>query len=160
MDKAITPGAGTRLSLLVALLALGMLALAACGETDQGEGEQPQQDNGGQEADNGQDDAQQADDGQEADPASGNDDQDSAEAAGTPSEVYEVGPAGEVEISVESDSLTLVEARPNEGWSIDEIEEEDDEIEVDFVRGNEEWEFEAELENGQVDIEIDSDTDD
>lgn len=158
MDKSITVGTVTRSSLLFAMLVLVMLTLAACDGAEQGD--QPQQDNGGQEAANGQDDAPQAEDGQEADSASGNDDQDSAEADGTTSEVYEVGPAGEVEISVEGDSLTLVEARPNEGWSIDEIEEEDDEIEVDFVRGNEEWEFEAELENGQVEIEIDSDTDD
>ena len=48
-----------------------------------------------------------------------------------------------------------MEARPNQGWRVENVEEEADEVEVDFVRGNVEWEFEAELENGRIQVRMD-----
>lgn len=67
---------------------------------------------------------------------------------------------GEVELRVEDGRLVLVDIRPNQGWRIEDREEEADEAEVDFVRGNVEWEFEAELENGEIQVETERDTDD
>jgi hypothetical protein len=91
---------------------------------------------------------------------------------------FTVKDAGEVEIQRDDDQLTLVEARPNEGWELevdeDEEEEEDDEgtdededeedqeeeegggseIEVTFVKGEREVEFEAEIDDDRIAIEI------
>jgi virulence-associated protein VagC len=84
--------------------------------------------------------------------------------------------AGEVEIRREGDQLVLIEARPNDGWVVDsddpaedEIEDEDDDAEVEdedegdqdgqtlevtFVQGDHEVEFEAEIVDGRLLIEI------
>jgi HSP20 family molecular chaperone IbpA len=88
---------------------------------------------------------------------------------------FTVRDAGDVEIEREGDRLTLVEARPNEGWDIedeyvvyDEVEvaedgdsdeddvDESDEagIEVTFTQGDREIEFEAEIIDGRLSIEI------
>lgn len=158
------PGVG-RFGVAVRLIMLAFLTFAALATTacavDQGpqeqdgqqQGEAPQQDEAQQQNGAGQENGDQ----QQEDTSSNGGDAQTGEATG---EIYEVGPAGEVEIMAENGVLTLVEARPNEGWSIDDTEEESDEVEVEFQRGDEEWEFEAELEDGQVEIEIDSDTDD
>ena len=69
--------------------------------------------------------------------------------------IYGVGDAGEVEFGLENGRLILVENRPNEGWDARVGEESDDEIEIDFVRGNVEWQFEAELDDDEVQVEID-----
>lgn len=145
--------------ILLAFFTFAALTATACAvdqgpqdEADQQQDEAPQQD--GAQQQNGS--AQENDGQQQADTPSNGGAQ-TGEASG---DIYEVGPAGEVEVTVENGDLRLVEVRPNEGWGIDDTEEESDEVEVEFQRGDEEWEFEAELEDGQVDVEIDSDTDD
>ena len=59
-----------------------------------------------------------------------------------------------MEFGLENGRLILVENRPNEGWDARVGEESDDEIEIDFVRGNVEWQFEAELDD-EVQVEMD-----
>jgi hypothetical protein len=84
---------------------------------------------------------------------------------------FTVKDAGEVEIERDGDRLILIDARPNEGWEVEieddeeEDEEEDDEgtdedegdgseIEVTFTQGDREVEFEAEIDDGRLAIEI------
>jgi frataxin-like iron-binding protein CyaY len=82
-------------------------------------------------------------------------------AAGEPAEVrdgvWAVGNAGEVEFAVEDGALELADARPNDGWRMDIDEQAPDEIEVDFERGNVEWEIEIEISGNELEIEIDQD---
>ncbi|MCK9486038.1 MAG: hypothetical protein M0R73_04955 [Dehalococcoidia bacterium] len=70
---------------------------------------------------------------------------------------WPVGDAGEVEFAVSGDRLELVEVRPADGWSVTEQEIEDDEIEVDFRRGDVDWTVKVEIDNGVLEIEIDQD---
>lgn len=71
--------------------------------------------------------------------------------------VYEVGNAGEVEFTNEGGRLTLVDARANEGWNVVIDEEDADEIEVDFTRENVRWDFDAEIDDGRLDVDIQQD---
>jgi virulence-associated protein VagC len=89
---------------------------------------------------------------------------------------FPVRDAGEVEIERDGDRLILIGARPNPGWELEAEDEEDDEdeddeeeeedeeleegdeddeeIEVTFVQGDREVEFEAEIDDGRLAIEI------
>jgi virulence-associated protein VagC len=87
---------------------------------------------------------------------------------------FTVRDAGEVEIERDGDRLILIEARPNPGWELeaedeedeededdeeeeeeeDEDDDDDEEIEVTFVQGDREVEFEAEIDDGRLAIEI------
>lgn len=157
MPKVDRFGVAVRL-IMLAFLTFAALATTACA-VDQGPQDQAEQQDGSPQQDEVQQDGAGQEDGdqQQADTSSNGGDAQTGEATG---DIYEVGPAGEVEVMVENGVLTLVEARPNEGWSVVDTEEENDEVEVEFERGDEEWEFEAELKDGQVEVEIDSDTDD
>lgn len=121
-------------------------------EQQQQELEQQQQE-AEQQGDQGQ---QAADNGAQEDEGAGG----ASGGGGGSGNVYQVGPAGEVELRDDNGRLVLVDARPNQGWRVEDVEEEADEVELDFVRGNEEWKFEAELEEGQIDVEIERDFDD
>ncbi len=68
---------------------------------------------------------------------------------------YQLGDAGEVEFQFDGSALTLVDVRTQEGWNAVVDEEASDEIEVDFMFGNVEWEFEAEVDDGELEVEID-----
>jgi len=69
--------------------------------------------------------------------------------------VYQVGEAGQVELRHEGDTLDLVEVRPAEGWSHSVDDRDDrDEVEVTFSREGREIEFEAEIDDGRLDVEI------
>lgn len=68
---------------------------------------------------------------------------------------YQVGDAGEVEFQSGAEGLVLVDARANEGWDVVVDEQDAEEIEVEFTRGNVEWDFDAELDDGELDVEID-----
>jgi len=72
-----------------------------------------------------------------------------------PDGVYQLGDAEEVELAREGERLTLTEVRPNEGWNVNTSEEDADEIEVDLDRGNVQWEFEAELDDGETEVYVD-----
>lgn len=156
----------------LAVLMFSVASLSACGGSSSGEQgseeqqeqqeQQQQQDNqqaedGQQQQDNNQREPEQASSGDAPDDNGAQND--SARAGGESNNIYNVGEAGEVELRVENGRLALVEARPNQGWDIREVEEESDEVELDFVRGNVRWEFEAELENGEIQVETERDTD-
>ena len=70
-----------------------------------------------------------------------------------------VGDAGEIDVDVTPGGLVLVDVRAAPGWQTSVVEEAPDEAEVDFRRGNVEWKFEIEWENGVLEIEIDQDID-
>jgi hypothetical protein len=69
--------------------------------------------------------------------------------------VYEVGEAGEVEFEHNGDQLVLIEVRPGDGWehTVDESRH-DNEIEVDLRRDGDEAEFEAEIDDGRLEVDI------
>ncbi len=86
---------------------------------------------------------------------------------------FTVRDAGEVEIRREGDQLILVEAQPNAGWNLEEDDANEEEAELDdepeakseneddggelvvtFVREDQEVEFEAEIVDGRLLIEI------
>lgn len=69
--------------------------------------------------------------------------------------VYPVSDAGEVELVVEGGAVRLAEARPAAGWTAtDDLEDDDEEVEVDFRRDGREVEFEAELDDGRLEVEV------
>lgn len=165
---------GGRTLVLVALLALAVFTLSACGG-----GNQAQQQDGAQQdqsatGDSGSGDSASSDSGSSdsgsgdsassgsgsGDSGSGDSGSSSSGSSSSGNEVYEVGNAGEVEFRFADGRLELIEVRPNEGWNYEIDEDGPEEIDVDFRRGNEEWEFEAEVEDGQLQIEIDRDIED
>ncbi len=169
---------------LPALLVL-MLALSACGTAEQGAEEQDAEEQNGQQeepaaqetepATGEAEETQAATEETEATQQTGGGETEAATeeagaaqgapvtAAGESAEVrdgvWAVGDAGEVEFSFENGALELIDARPNEGWSVEIDEQSPDEIEVDFESGNVEWEMEIEVEGNQAEIEIDQDID-
>jgi hypothetical protein len=70
---------------------------------------------------------------------------------------YEIADAGTVEIATEGRSLSLVDASANEGWNVSVDEETAEKIEVDFVRNGVRWDFDAELDDGELEVEVDQD---
>jgi len=70
-------------------------------------------------------------------------------------DVYRVGEAGQVELRHEGDTLELVEVRPADGWDyrVDDRDD-DDEVEVTFRGNGREVEFEAEVDDGRLEVEI------
>lgn len=78
-----------------------------------------------------------------------------------PDGVYPAGDAGEIALEAEGGSLTVVDPRPSEGWTVEqqddpeEVEEEAVEVEVTF-RGEDEREIdvEASVTDGELVIEV------
>ena len=68
--------------------------------------------------------------------------------------VFRVSDAGEVELAVDGNRLVLVDVRPNDGWSHRIDENDDDEIEIDFRDNGREIDFEAELDDGWLKIDV------
>lgn len=72
--------------------------------------------------------------------------------------VWAIGPAGEVEFRVTgADSLELINVQANDGWDITEQDVDSDSIEVDFRRGPVSFDFQVEMDDGVLEIEIDQD---
>lgn len=69
-------------------------------------------------------------------------------------DVYPAGDAGEVELTRDGDELRLVEVRPNDGWRYEVEEDDDDEIEVEFRDNGREIDFEAELDDGRLEVDV------
>ncbi|MCC5947137.1 MAG: hypothetical protein JJT89_01665 [Nitriliruptoraceae bacterium] len=67
---------------------------------------------------------------------------------------WPVGDAGTVTFSIIDGALVLDDVTAEDGWSVDIDEQDADEIEVDFRRGDVEWEIEIELEDGGTILEI------
>lgn len=61
--------------------------------------------------------------------------------------------AGEVEIRHEGDTVELVDVRPGDGWSATgDTEDDHDEVEVTFSSEGREIDFEAEVDDGRLEI--------
>jgi hypothetical protein len=72
---------------------------------------------------------------------------------------WQVGEAGTVTFDVVDGALVLEDVSEADGWTVTDIEEEPDEIEVDLRRGDVEVEIEIELESGGAVLEVEIDTD-
>ena len=66
---------------------------------------------------------------------------------------WKVGDGGEVEVRFEDGALELLDARPNQGWKAEVEERSADEIEVEFLREDEEWRFDAGVNDGRLAVE-------
>lgn len=66
---------------------------------------------------------------------------------------WKVGEGGEVEVRLEEGSLELLDARPNQGWSANVEEQSADGIEVEFLREDREWRFEARVDDGRLEVQ-------
>jgi hypothetical protein len=72
---------------------------------------------------------------------------------------WQVGDAGTVTFDIVDGALVLEDVSENEGWTVTGIDEDSDEIEVDFRRGDVEVEIEIELGSGGSILEVEIDTD-
>ena len=72
--------------------------------------------------------------------------------------IFPVDEAGTVEITVGDAGLELVSATPNDGFEVSSIQTEADSIDVKFRSGSLEVEFEAELENGMLNVKVTRET--
>ena len=66
---------------------------------------------------------------------------------------YRLGDAGAVEIHQQGDGISLVQTRATGGWGADVVERDGDEVEVRFERQDEHWKFEANLDDGRLEVE-------
>lgn len=71
--------------------------------------------------------------------------------------VYSLGDAGEIEIDYDGNEITLVEIRASEGWDHHIGDQASDELEIDFVRNFDQVDFDAEIDDGLLEIDIDID---
>ncbi len=76
------------------------------------------------------------------------------EAVDLPATTYQAGDAGSVTVAVEGGNLVLVSVDPSAGWTVDEVDARSDEVEVEFRSGDTEVRFEAEFEDGQIQIRV------
>lgn len=67
---------------------------------------------------------------------------------------WPVGDAGTVSFEVVDGSLALEDYEAADGWEATVDEEDSDEIEVDFVLDELRWEFEVEIDDGRLEVEI------
>jgi hypothetical protein len=72
---------------------------------------------------------------------------------------WPVGDAGTVTFAIVDDALVLEDVTAADGWQADIDEQDPDEIEVDFRRGDTEWQIEIELKDGATILEIEIDQD-
>jgi hypothetical protein len=63
---------------------------------------------------------------------------------------------GTVTVAVSGGKLVLVDVSAP-GWTVEVDKQEPTEIKVEFRKGSAEAEFEAEIEHGQLDIEVETD---
>ncbi len=66
---------------------------------------------------------------------------------------WPVAQAGVVELAVEDDRLRLVGVEPAQGWTHRVAKQARDDVEVVFSAGGEDWELEAELDDGALEVE-------
>jgi hypothetical protein len=67
---------------------------------------------------------------------------------------WPVGDAGTVTFDVVNDDLTLEGYEPADGWDATVDEDDGDEIEVHFTQDGLRWEFEVEIDDDQLEIEL------
>ena len=86
----------------------------------------------------------------------GGDDDDDAVAVDDGPHTYDVAGVGQVTVNVASGQLQLVDVKVNAGWTVEVDEAGADRIKVKFRNGENEAEFEAELEHGGIKIEVEA----
>lgn len=137
----------------LAVLIVAALALAACGQAGGNTGEE-----GVGQAQNGQaqNEGETPVPEQKETPQAGTGD--AAAEDGLQAQDFErnwrIGDGGEVGVRLKEGRLDLLDARPNDGWNVDVDERSGDEVKVDFTRGNEAWGFDAELDDGALEVRI------
>ncbi|TKJ20923.1 hypothetical protein [Blastococcus sp. CCUG 61487] len=62
-------------------------------------------------------------------------------------------------VTREGERLVLGEVVPAEGWTAVEIDRDDDEVEVEFRGDGIELDFEAEIDDGRLEVEVCNDDD-
>jgi hypothetical protein len=67
---------------------------------------------------------------------------------------WPVGDAGTVTFSLAGGRLVLEDVSTADGWTSRIDEEDDDELEVDFERDGVSWEFEVEVDDGRLEVEL------
>ena len=86
----------------------------------------------------------------------GGDDDDDAVAVDDGPHTYDVAGVGQVTVNVASGQLQLADVKANAGWTVEVDEAGVDRIKVKFRNGENEAEFEAELEHGGIKIEVEA----
>jgi hypothetical protein len=76
------------------------------------------------------------------------------ELEGVPGGTYQLGDAGTVEVRIDDDRLVVERVAVTEGWQLAAEEREDDELEVELVRGDQRWHLEVEVDDGHLDVGI------
>jgi hypothetical protein len=76
-----------------------------------------------------------------------------------PDGFYRVFEAGSAVVTREGDRLVLGAIAPAEGWEARVDDQDDDEIEIEFFRGDEELDLEVEIDDGRVEVEVCADAD-
>jgi hypothetical protein len=153
LTMIVASGPRRRLLAFLRILALTMMMAtpSACGSANEGQGEGQEE---GSRPNNQQESLQEkATGGGQRNPerALPDDRSNGMREGAAGGKVYRAGEAGEVELRVENGRPVLVEARPNAGWNAN-VTHEGNEIEVNFSRGEAEWEFEAEPEHGGIKV--------
>lgn len=67
---------------------------------------------------------------------------------------YDVGDAGQVTFSADGDELLLGEVTPAAGWTAEVISDRGEELEVEFRSDRRTMDFEAELDDGDLEVEV------
>lgn len=68
---------------------------------------------------------------------------------------FQVGAAGSVELGFDGSAIELIDVTAAEGWEAVVDSEQPDDVEVDFRSGQERWDFDADVDDGRLEIEID-----
>lgn len=64
-----------------------------------------------------------------------------------------IGEGGEVRVRLEDGNLHLLDARPNDGWIVEVDGRSGDEVAVAFSRTQETWGFDAEVNDGRLEVQ-------
>jgi hypothetical protein len=74
--------------------------------------------------------------------------------------VYAVADAGTVTLVHDGDRIDLTDVQPNGDWQTGSIEGDEDEADVEFQRGEEDLDFEADVDDdGRLEIQVCDDED-
>lgn len=68
---------------------------------------------------------------------------------------FTLGSAGAVDLAVDGGSVNLVDLSVSDGWTVTEQDTDDGEVEIELRRDNVTWELDAEVDDGQLEVEID-----
>lgn len=60
-----------------------------------------------------------------------------------------------MDLAVDGGSVNLVDLSVSDGWTVTEQDTDDGEVEIELRRDNVTWELDAEVDDGQLEVEID-----